>query len=314
MDRVSIDPITGCWEWKLGKDTGGYTYITNKKGHMILLTKEEVLRHMNVIRLKHGYIWDEPSKSYWKEPPGSGVTEDKAQATRSTMENLWYTVQNWGGHPLLFEMVDQDIAERIKKIKCNARTVLGADLIQLLGTAPENLTFRAMVMAAVGQMPPAELNTAELICNWVEETYDPAKVPKAKNPVPIQARQSFNLPVRFRQPVRGIIIITGLRQAVLDYNLQPAIDQWLEENAGVPNLSSRHLQEYLRRYMESHAYGDMDPGLELDHNSINYLDEDLETTSEIETTCTTSPGSMEQYIRDHIQYNYPPELRRRFGF
>lgn len=55
--------------------------------------------------------------------------------------------------------------------RCIVSQYLPADVISLLKLSPTNATFRARVMACVGEMPPKELDTYDKIKDWVESTF-----------------------------------------------------------------------------------------------------------------------------------------------
>ena len=73
-----------------------------------------------------------------------------------------------GGGTLLYVKIDKETDPNKPRRRCLIGQFLGGDVVSLIKLAPNNATFRARVMAVVGEMPPKELDTFEKIKDWVE--------------------------------------------------------------------------------------------------------------------------------------------------
>lgn len=76
-----------------------------------------------------------------------------------------------GGGMLLYVKIDKETDPNKPRRRCLIGQFLGPDVVSLIKLAPNNATFRARVMAVVGEMPPKELDTFEKIKDWVEFTF-----------------------------------------------------------------------------------------------------------------------------------------------
>ncbi len=280
---------------------------------MILLTRDQVIQHMSMIKLKHGYIVDTSTNQYWKIPLGSGTTPDISMAIRDTIHNLYNTVLSWGGGNFRFELVDQELAEKLTRYKCSAHTVLGASLIKMLEMAPANPSIRAQVMAIVGQMPPPELDTCDKIREWVELTHDP-KVKVAEAVSESTVRLHFGVRVNAFRAVSGRCTYSGTEAGGISPNLQDKIEEYIRAQ-GTGNLSLRTLADLIRAEALRQTREIPIDELELEENYDSFSHEDHEVTREgdVDYSLPNSHETTMDLLKNHIQAYYPREVQRRFG-
>lgn len=79
------------------------------------------------------------------------------------------------------------------KRKCGYQSYVNTQLRMMLTSAPMNETFRAMLMAKVGEMPPKEADTWQKIVDWIEFNF-----PKTGT-TPVLAQNRIMLHVRVNQ-------------------------------------------------------------------------------------------------------------------
>lgn len=82
-------------------------------------------------------------------------------------DNLFYILRDMTTPPATPTEVVNSLPEAPKR-KSNITTLVGGQLVSMLKSAPSNATFLAMLMAKVGEQPPADADTYEKIKDWVE--------------------------------------------------------------------------------------------------------------------------------------------------
>ncbi len=265
----------------------------------ILLTRQQCLEHMDVLKLKQCYMFYNSSGEYWKSPPGSGTTallENRARVTVNQAVSLIST-------GTVIELIDQELAAEIFNSVLVVQ-ILGQHLVDLLKLTPLNPTARAKVMAVMGQMPPTEADTWDKLQDWVKETH---KLKAASTPAAPQKKPEFTIALQFRDVETGgcHYSVTRNGESNESVSLQD-IARIIEEKDcdGVDRLVSE-LVEYVKEDVET---PDMDWG-----DDCEYDDHDANDTTDFDVSCRHSRDRIAAQLTQYLQANAPAETLRRLG-
>jgi len=183
--------------------------------------------------------------------------------------------------------------------RCRMESTVGSVVFNLIKAAPKNETFRAKVMAAVGEMPPKDADTFEKIKDWVEFNFPKTKSEATSGPV-FDVSVSFNDisegRCRYRRSQQGHsrvkLTAEDIKGIVDNIDGECDFDDFISE---VANL------------IESRATD----------GCTNYTDEAISTTDLSEEDSVTedfnySMSLVKSSVRVHLM-NFYPELAQEMG-
>lgn len=125
--------------------------------------------------------------------PGMGSTDEIDEAHVYTIGNI---IDRFDNRAVVIRFRVSEPGEPPETKKCDAGLKLGFPILELVKSSPQNPTVRAMVMAKVGQMPPAEADDGDKIIKWVEENfYFMPPPPPPANPVHVFDPANFGAAV-----------------------------------------------------------------------------------------------------------------------
>jgi hypothetical protein len=204
----------------------------------------------------------------------------------------------------MFELIDQELAARIAK-NVSVDKILGSSLVDLLKLSPLNPAARAKVMAAVGQMPPLEMDTWDKIKEWVEKTHKPPAPPSKP-----ARRESFGVPMAFTEHKRGTCRYSATLNGSDNYNF--TLDMIVEMIADEELKSVEDLAEFIRGFSEENSL-DCEPNMETDGDSYSYDDYDPGDSDGRECCMDEGQHTTEERLARYLRTHLPVESQRRLG-
>lgn len=188
--------------------------------------------------------WSKPNSSgggdWWDGARWSSNRECKTQTVQEAIDVQFYRGESWfyiEGYNALMDKPDEPVR------RSHIVNMVGPEVNVMLQVAPNNATFRARVMAVLGEMPPADATTYQQIKDWVEFNF-PKEAPKKKEKEKVQVEvngfdvERGNCKYKRRVNYRGDVTITedDIRELIsvaddID-ELVDRISELIEEKAG----------------------------------------------------------------------------------
>lgn len=259
----------------------------------ILLSRHRCLYDYEKLRLKQGYMVN-----------GDGLYLDIDGSPKPTREECCRVTFSVARDKMFeyFELLDQEMADKLSKAKCRAEKVLGRQLLDLLKLAPGNPTARAKVMAVIGVMPAPELDTFDKIVDWVEATHEEKPTPAKWHASP----PNLSIQVRFRDRESGRCYYSVDRMANAIHQLD--LERIAELAEGVATLEG--LADVIFSYSKDHAEEDLQPeNLEYAGN-FNYEDHESDYHTGIETTIPMGHNALYDQLVQILRTHLPDVARR----
>lgn len=175
----------------------------------------------------------------------------------------------------------------------NILVLLGPTINSLIKSAPKNETFRAKIMAHIGEMPPKDCETYQQIKDWIEFNFPKAPKPKANDPL-------ATLRVRFAHTESGHCAYSRSETHVAQVKITPQMIDEILDNLDnecdfddVAAEMSSKIQEVARE--NSQSTGEEDSVITSNEVPDDSSDEDVDYDF----------GSVKSALRAYIRANYP---------
>jgi hypothetical protein len=205
----------------------------------VLLTCDQARQFLEELKDKECRWVDERDTSQWaRKPLGSGYTHLVAEAEIFTVVSLLAE----SGY-IMIELLDQELARVIAARpirKCRIESLLDANLIASLKLIPNHPTYRGLVMAKVGKMPPADALTYDQLKDWIEFNFD-KKVTAAQQQMPpppaaraLRHEVAFTIQLNFTDTEYGTCNYRVPRSGSGVYEIEASdVNTWVEDGMGV---------------------------------------------------------------------------------
>lgn len=225
--------------------------------------------------------WGANMNGYYKERVDAGVHNYGQVMTLSPEYPYFIYIE--GGPDETIGPVDPNAPKRTGNIV----SLAGITVVNMLKVAPNNGTLRAKLMAALGEMPPKEMDTFEKIKDWVEFNF-----PKPK----VEAKPSSEIAVTvtFTEYESGRCRYRSTKKATSRIKITPAdIDELIEgtgADAGFDDLMSE-----VGSLVESKAQENVDTYERIDEDTDNHSADETET-EDYEYPYSTVKNAVRAYL------------------
>jgi len=230
--------------------------------------------------------WRQGFSGYTAVREQAGVENYAKVMTLNTASKYWLYVTD----PTLVPPPDDPAKP---KRKCVMVSFLGSAITNMIKLSPKNETFRAKLMATIGEMPPKDCDTFDKIKDWVEFNF-----PKTKEEI---AKEPLRLRVTFRESEHGRCNYSRDRTATATIKLtEDDFEKALEQSGDEPDFDD--VASNLSSIVEEKAQDNVE-----EYMGINLSTSDEEAAETNTDDYEYQYATMKSHLREYIRKTYPDQ-------